>query len=791
MKELTRAEANNLLNLTTAGQVEEWLTSAMGPEVFTDERFWRPVGNQLSNAGAIEVSADEINPLVERVVNSIEAVVELKVAEWRETKHGQQLPSRPKPAIEALFDIPQGEARLLSDREARSRAHHIVEMIFRGSTDVPTIIVRDHGISIHHSEFPSTIVSLGQSTKGQTPYLVGMYGQGGSSTFDKCEYTVIVSRRHPSYLPSGKDDAIGWTVVRKRLATRTHVYSFLVDPDSQEVPFFTAEVGDEIGLEYGTHISHVQYRDLGQFARQQLTNYAFYTLNYRLFDPLLPWILTEERNMGFRGSRTMRGVPYRVQQLPRTNGIGLPSGERSNGTTSVRHNIVFEYPDPDYGIIKVEWWVLQDEQIAEGHRRRDHAGRIEPYRDSHRRYARRRIAITRGGQTHAALTQRVFEEQRLRQVARSIIVHVDTDLLTFEAGASFFASNRADLKTESQAVVEQAITTAIETYRDELRGIERERTEEIVRGRGASDEYAIRSRLDRIITAFTRSQVGAGNKTQRPGHRDREFQGQQVPTYLRFARTNEFGIRPGVPSHVDLVTDASDRTVKDHRTSFIVRSDNNLVDTRISGGSSGRWRVDIYCSPEAAVGTRVELSAYMEVPQVWRVETPSPCRLLVEPPPEPYLGNYPPTFLRFRSLNGDIHVRQGGSRVFIETDAADSLFERATLRIETPAHIPFIGHGHPRNGQVRVSLRVPEDADLGSAGTIKAILTLGNGTTLTDEANLVVQPRRETGGSAGPQQVSNYRIVDVRQIPNEHEESWHGVAEILSCDPWNSDIPKP
>jgi hypothetical protein len=63
MKELTRAEANNLLNLTTAGQVEEWLTSAMGPEVFTDERFWRPVGNQLSNAGAIEVSADEINPL--------------------------------------------------------------------------------------------------------------------------------------------------------------------------------------------------------------------------------------------------------------------------------------------------------------------------------------------------------------------------------------------------------------------------------------------------------------------------------------------------------------------------------------------------------------------------------------------------------------------------------------------------------------------------------------------------------------------------------------------------------
>ena len=35
--------------------------------------------------------------------------------------------------------------------------------------------------------------------------------------------------------------------------------------------------------------------------------------------------------------------------------------------------------------------------------------------------------------------------------------------------------------------------------------------------------------------------------------------------------------------------------------------------------------------------------------------------------------------------------------------------------------------------------------------------------------------------------MSNYRIVDVRQIPNEHEETWHGVAEILSCDPWNNE----
>jgi hypothetical protein len=224
MQNLTRSEAEELLNLTTARQLERWLASVSGSDVFADGGFWRPVGDQLSNAGAIEVSADEANPLVERVVNAIEAVVELKVAEWHEANQGRQLPSRPKPVIEDVFGIPQGEARLLSNREAPLLAHN-VEMILRGRRDTPTVVVRDRGMGIHYSDFPRTIVSLGQSTKGQKPYLIGMYGQGGSSTFDKCEYTVIVSRRHPSYLSSGAEDTIGWTIVRKQLATTSYFKS--------------------------------------------------------------------------------------------------------------------------------------------------------------------------------------------------------------------------------------------------------------------------------------------------------------------------------------------------------------------------------------------------------------------------------------------------------------------------------------------------------------------------------------------------------------------------------------
>ena len=73
-------------------------------------------------------------------------------------------------------------------------------LTFKGDQQTPTVEVRDNGIGIHPTEFADTIVALGQSEKGQRPYLIGMYGQGGSSTFDKSKYTVIISRRHPDQL---------------------------------------------------------------------------------------------------------------------------------------------------------------------------------------------------------------------------------------------------------------------------------------------------------------------------------------------------------------------------------------------------------------------------------------------------------------------------------------------------------------------------------------------------------------------------------------------------------------
>lgn len=786
MVELDHSATTELLRLQSAKDVEAWMRQNVSHDVFTNDRHWRLVGDQPSNAGAIGASPDEINPLIERVVNGMEAVVELKFLEWEATHAESPPPSKSRSVIERLFDIPQGRTSLLSETQAPAKAGD-VEMVFRGDRTEPTIVVRDKGLGIHPNEFSSSIVSLGQSQKGQKPYLVGMYGQGGSSTFDKCQYTIIVSRRHPDHLLTGQADLLGWTIVRRNLATRSHVYTYLVDPVTNEVPREQGSISDAVNLEHGTHISHIGYRNLGGFATQQITNYAFYTLNYRVFDPLIPWTLTEERQMDVRGSRTMRGVPYRLGLLPQISGTGAATDTRSRSDTAVRHHMVFEYDDPSFGRLTIEWWVLQDEQVDQGKRRRDHKGRIDPYKDYHRRYSRRRVAITRGGQTHAALTQQVFERARLRQLARSMIVHVSTDDLSFEAGASFFASNRAELKTDSQQVIENALTAAIDTYRDELRSIERERQEEIVRGRSASDEEAIRSRLDRLITAFSAPTPGSGNTTQRSRGNAAKFHGREIPTYLRFARVEDLPIRPGVPTHLDLLTDASDRTVANRRNILRINTSNDLISSRLVGGGGGRWRIELVCSSEAPVGLTATLNALLENPGVWRVETDRNVRLVVQPPPPPYVGKDPPTIFRFRAQNGEVHVRRRGARITMESDAVDSAFDHATLDVTVPDAISLVGHGHPRNGQIRLSLSVPEDAPLGVVGLIRARLNLPKGSELVDEATLVVEPALQPVGTSGQVQRPDYRIIDVRQFPTSDQEmGWAEMPDALDIEAaWN------
>ncbi len=782
------AFADALLQIGDSPHLEELIKRRLGSEILPSGECWRPISDQLSNAGAIEASPDEINPLIERIVNGIEAVIELAVEKRRRQKPDWQIPKSPYKAIESLFGITDGMAEKLDHDTARTKFGDYVQLTLRGKKQTPTIVFQDKGIGIHPSEFPKTIVSLGQSRKGQKEYLIGMYGQGGSSAFEKSEYTVILSRKHPSLLRDDEQDIAGWTIVRKRLSVRTHLYEYLVNPQTRQVFTIPGSVCDKVGFTNGTYICHVCYRNLGSFATQKMTNHAWYTLNFRLFNPLIPWTLVDARGDSTE-LRTMRGVPYRVNQLPKSTASVLLPQQGKGESTSVRHHIKYVYEDPLYGSILVEWWVLQSEDMTDG--RRAHHTKIEPYRDPSKRFSQRRVAITRGGQVHSALAPSMFAREGLRLIANSLIVNVNTDELSYEAGASFFASNRADLKRESEEIVEKAIGAAIFQYRSELMEIQREREREIIRGRAAKDEEVLKTKLDPMIKAFLSSvSSGAGDVTRRKRDDTPRFKGKAIPTTLEFARTSPLEVIPGVPTHLELVTDASDSVIRSRKTTLKLTQSTSpeIAKTRVVGGGAGRWRLGILPYTEIIAGTRCDLSAVLEQPS-WRIEAKKPCQLVVISPPPEYLGNDPPSLMRIRAgANNEVHIQRGGGRVTIDTDCRDDLFEHASLSVVLPDKTRLLGYGHPSKGQIRLTVETDNDIELGRIGTIQAKLEFSDGSGLFSEASLVIMEKRRIG-SGDTRYVPNYNIHYVREVAvDEDEFRWDDMAEILGTEsPWDAD----
>ena len=106
--------------------------------------------------------------------------------------------------------------------------------------------IRDRGIGQAPERIHETLLSLGRTDKADKPYLIGVFGQGGSSTYAASHYSLVVSRRAPHFL-DGKLDGIGWTIVKKIIpkGRRDPYYAYLASLPDGLVP--TISITDRHG----------------------------------------------------------------------------------------------------------------------------------------------------------------------------------------------------------------------------------------------------------------------------------------------------------------------------------------------------------------------------------------------------------------------------------------------------------------------------------------------------------------------------------------------------------------
>lgn len=289
---------------------------------------WVPVGMQRNNAGRIQLANAGENPLAERVVNACEALIELARQRELTLNPDAPMPSSPREAVARYFNLPALDQ--ITERSPEwKRAREIAKLTrvrvsrIRGQVKGTfTVQIQDEGIGQPPHRVHDTLLSLSNSSKGDKPYLIGVFGQGGSSSYHATQdHSWIISRRAPD-VPGGEDQGAGWTFVKHVFPSnrRDAYYAYLAADPSGQVPSFAAEVADAVKLAHGTTFTHIDY-DLKRSGVSVARN-LYPAMNHLLFNPMLPYDLYNQKETADPCWGNAYRLSLRVQRL-RAKGKGL------------------------------------------------------------------------------------------------------------------------------------------------------------------------------------------------------------------------------------------------------------------------------------------------------------------------------------------------------------------------------------------------------------------------------------------------------------------------------------
>jgi len=312
----TKRSVDELLRLLPIADEQGYLFDADNPkEGWKDGLLhWYPIGAKRGNAGQIALAKRPINPIAERLVNGMEAIIEMRrQQELKETPSAPPPPS-PRAAVERYFELPALDELPDAPKAVRAKAREMARQLllnlhWNKQQREFALTIRDHGIGQAPGRIHKTLLSLGASDKGDKPYLIGVFGQGGSSTYAASKYSWIVSRRVTDFL-QGEQDGVGFSIVKHIYpkGRRDHYFAYLAAHPDGSVPCLPVSAAQAIDLKHGSWFGHVDY-DFGQ-SSSAITRGLYQALNHVLYNPMLPF------DTNISGTEaTIYGNGYRLSNL--------------------------------------------------------------------------------------------------------------------------------------------------------------------------------------------------------------------------------------------------------------------------------------------------------------------------------------------------------------------------------------------------------------------------------------------------------------------------------------------
>jgi len=278
---------------------------------------WIPVGRNRGNGGNIKLAGEPFNPIAERVVNGMEALIELhRLLELQENPASPE-PLSPRAAVERYFGLPKLDDIERMSEPNRSQLRSLVSEVqkklkllldYDPASSEFAVTIRDLGMGQSPSRMKSTLLSLTQSDKPDKKYLIGLFGQGGSSAYHASNYSIILSRRAPQLREADGDDRIGWTIVRQMFqeGRRDTYWAYLATSEDGSLPSLSAEAADGANFDQGSQFCHIGYGFGG--AKSAVSRQFYQAMNHLLFSPILPYELYAMKDK----PDAMRGTAQRL-----------------------------------------------------------------------------------------------------------------------------------------------------------------------------------------------------------------------------------------------------------------------------------------------------------------------------------------------------------------------------------------------------------------------------------------------------------------------------------------------
>lgn len=445
---------------------------------------WLPVGGRQDNIATINIGTDPAAGLTERITNAIDAVLDL---EW----HKQGKPadiSSPRNAVESWFKIKEGKLRNIKrsdfDKEITDLARK-VKVTLRDSEreNNPSVEIRDAGIGIRPEDFSKTILSLHGGNKLKKLFLMGAYGQGGSTALSYNNYTIIISK--PFYIDKKEKPFVSWTIVRINqgdVNTDKHEwFEYLIDKKTGNP--LTLEIPDS-KFEPGTLVRHIAM-DLSKYkgAITQLTGSLWYLSHNYLFDTVLPFTISDERK--------------KIKQIENRSVLGNNRRLTTGETTEYKREVPLTFKD---GKVIIYYWVLSQEGTD------NPKERITQYT-----LASQPVVITFNGQKQGTLSNSIIKnELKLPFLERYLIVQIECDKLDNESKRQLFSSTRETLRDTSLLDELKKLTVDTLSADDDLKVLDRQRKERYLKRTDTDTNDILRKRLANKINVYLKN-MGTGN----------------------------------------------------------------------------------------------------------------------------------------------------------------------------------------------------------------------------------------------------------------------------------------